>query len=89
MNVFGIVENMSGFTCPHCSETVDIFGSGGGEKTAIESGIPFLGKIPFDPKMVTCGDTGTSYVDENQDSGVSKAFSEIADKMGKLTVPSD
>ena len=50
MEIYGLLENMSGFSCPHCSETIALFGSGGGEKTAVQMGIPFLGKIPFDPR---------------------------------------
>jgi Mrp family chromosome partitioning ATPase len=84
MKIFGLVENMSGFECPHCGKMVDLFGMGGGEKTAEIAEIPFLGKIPFDPKMVLCGDSGTSYLDANKDSAVSKAFEEVADRMSKL-----
>ncbi|MCP4622427.1 MAG: Mrp/NBP35 family ATP-binding protein, partial [bacterium] len=63
IDIFGLIENMSGFECPHCSKMVDLFGSGGGEKTAKTAGIPFLGKIPFDSKMVSCGDSGKFYQD--------------------------
>ena len=84
MEIFGIIENMSGFDCPHCGETVDIFGSGGGEKTAAAFNIPFLGKIPFDPKVVSCGDSGSSYQDTNPDSAVTKAFTAVAGEIAKL-----
>ena len=84
MEIFGIIENMSGFDCPHCGETVDIFGSGGGEKTAVAFNIPFLGKIPFDPKVVSCGDSGSSYQDANPDSAVTKAFTAVAGEIAKL-----
>jgi len=84
MKIFGLIENMSGFECPHCGKMLDLFGMGGGEKTAEIAGIPFLGKIPFDPKMVLCGDSGTSYLDANKDTSVSKAFEEVADRMSKL-----
>jgi len=83
MDIFGIVENMSGFVCPHCGETVELFGSGGGEKTATTFGVPFLGKIPFDPQVVSCGDTGTSYQDSHPDSPVTHAFTVLAEKMVK------
>jgi hypothetical protein len=52
MNIFGLIENMSGLNCPHCGELIDLFGAGGGERTAEEMGIPFLGRIPFDPRPV-------------------------------------
>lgn len=84
MDIFGLIENMSGFTCPHCNEVVDIFGSGGGEKTAGAAGIDFLGRIPLDPKVVECGDSGTSYQEAYADSVASKAFSTIAEKVSKL-----
>jgi len=74
---------MSGFTCPHCGETVELFGSGGGEKTAYATGIKFLGRIPFDPKMVACGDSGTSFQAQYQDSPVTRGFADIADNMAK------
>jgi Mrp family chromosome partitioning ATPase len=84
MKIFGMIENMSGLACPHCGEMLDLFGCGGGEKTAKNLGIPFLGKIPFDPRVVSCGDTGTSFLDQNQDSPVAKAFMEIAEKLMAL-----
>lgn len=79
MEIFGLIENMSGFNCPHCSETIDLFGSGGGEKTARTAGIKFLGRIPFDLDVVACGDSGTSFQEKHQDSPVTKALTEIAD----------
>ncbi len=84
MEIFGLVENMSGFECPHCHENVDIFGSGGGERTATEAGIRFLGKVPFDQKVVACGDSGTSIQEKYADSPVSKAITDIADKVAEL-----
>jgi len=84
MDIFGLIENMSGFTCPHCNKVINIFGSGGGEKTAKTTGIEFLGRIPLDQKMVECGDAGTSYQEAYADSAVSKVFSDIAEKMKKL-----
>ncbi len=81
LKVFGLVENMSGFECPHCEEVLDLFGSGGGEKTALSFGIPFLGKIPFDNNMVRCGDAGVSYQEEHSETRVTKAFTDIAQKM--------
>ncbi len=83
MEIFGLIENMSGFTCPHCGEVVDLFGSGGGEKTARAAGIPFLGKIPFDPQMVSCGDKGISFQEQYENSPVTKAFANVADAMAK------
>jgi Mrp family chromosome partitioning ATPase len=84
MDIFGLIENMSGFACPHCQAMIDLFGSGGGEKTAADAHIPFLGKIPFDPKMVECTDAGISYQKQYQDSPVSGAFKQVAEKMAQL-----
>jgi ATP-binding protein involved in chromosome partitioning len=79
MEIFGLIENMSGFNCPHCSETIDLFGSGGGEKTARTAGIKFLGRIPFDLDVVACGDSGTSFQNKHKNSPAAKAFTNIAD----------
>jgi len=81
MNMFGIIENMSGFTCPHCNKVVDLFGTGGGEKTALAYGINFLGKIPFDPEMVRCGDKGIAFQHKFKDSLITDAFKKITEKM--------
>jgi ATP-binding protein involved in chromosome partitioning len=60
--VAGIIENMSGFICPHCGKETDIFSRGGGEKLAQKHGVPFLGKVPLDPGIVQSGDEGRPYV---------------------------
>ena len=74
--VIGVVENMSGFTCPHCGKEVNIFKYGGGERAAEELGVPFLGRVPLDPKMVEAADSGTPFI-MGMESQVSKAFAEI------------
>jgi ATP-binding protein involved in chromosome partitioning len=60
--VLGVVENMSGFACPHCHEITDVFGSGGGERLAAELGLPFLGRVPLDAAVAASGDKGTPTV---------------------------
>ncbi len=82
MEIYGIIENMSGFTCPHCNAAVDIFGSGGGERTAQAYGIEFLGRIPFDPDMVKCSDSGKAFQDVHRESVITTAFEQITAKMG-------
>jgi Mrp family chromosome partitioning ATPase len=84
MEIFGLIENMSGFACPHCQSVIDLFGSGGGEKTAVSAGIPFLGRIPFDQKVVECGDAGVSYQEQYKDFPVSVALRTVAQKMVEL-----
>ena len=81
MEIFGLIENMSGLTCPHCQKIIELFGAGGGEKTAKQMGVPFLGRIPIDPQVVSCGDSGACYQELHSDSEVSQAFSQIAARM--------
>lgn len=78
MPVLGVIENMSGFVCPHCGEMVDIFKSGGGQAMAAEMNVPFLGKIPLDPALVESGDNGTPYVVAHPDTETAKAICMIA-----------
>ncbi|RKF63091.1 Cytosolic Fe-S cluster assembly factor CFD1 [Golovinomyces cichoracearum] len=58
INVIGIVENMSGFVCPQCSECTKVFGSGGGKKMAEEFHFKFLASVPVDPQLVILFETG-------------------------------
>ncbi len=79
--IFGIVENMSYFLCPHCNERTNIFSTGGGQKEAERQGLPFLGEIPLDPEIREDGDSGKPIVVANPDSPQTKAFIEIAQRM--------
>jgi len=72
--VLGVIENMSGFVCPHCGQHVDIFGQGGGQRMAEELGVPFLGRIPIDPAIVEACDTGKSFVRQGRNSEAARAF---------------
>lgn len=83
MEIVGMVENMSGFICPHCDESVEIFKTGGGEKTALEFGVNFLGRIPLDPKVVIGGDAGNPYLSSDEDSPAVKAFSTVIENVEK------
>jgi ATP-binding protein involved in chromosome partitioning len=58
VEILGIVENMSYFVCPHCNHEIDIFSSGGGERTAKQVNVPFLGRIELDPAIREGGDSG-------------------------------
>lgn len=75
--VLGVIENMSGFVCPHCGERTELFGSGGGERMASEMGVPFLGRIPIEPEIVSSGDSGKPFVYHNEDSAFAKDFDGI------------
>jgi len=77
LQVLGVVENMSGFVCPHCGKTTEPFKSGGGAALAREMGVPFLGRIPLDPDVVGSGDTGTPFVQRFAESPAAKAFEGI------------
>lgn len=79
--VIGIVENMSGFVCPHCGNTVDIFKTGGAEKLAEEYKVPFLGKIPIDTIVVQAGDEGKPVMLSYPESEPAKAFLRITEKI--------
>ena len=83
INILGIVENMSGFICPHCSEKVEIFGTGGGKKVALEYSLRFLGKVPMDPQVVMGGDSGRPYLSSGADTVATRAFDEILDNILK------
>ena len=76
--VIGIVENMSGLICPHCHKEISLFKKGGGEKAARDMKVPFLGRIPIDPEMVTDCDRGMPFVMDHPQSEAAKAFKEIA-----------
>jgi ATP-binding protein involved in chromosome partitioning len=81
LKVLGIIENMSGFVCPHCGKSYDLFKTGGGERAAREMGVPFLGRIPMDPRIVASGDAGRPFVTDAASSDAGRAFAEIVDKI--------
>ena len=74
--VAGVLENMSGFVCPSCGEETDIFGRGGGEEMSRRYGVPFLGRVPIDPRVRQSGDGGRPVLLEFPDSPASDAFRE-------------
>lgn len=81
LNILGIIENMSGFLCPHCGKRIDLFKKGGGEKIAQELKIPFLGRIPIDPQIVESGDNGQPLMLNRNDSEAARAFEDIVEKI--------
>ena len=78
--IIGILENMSGFVCPHCGKKVNLFKTGGGERAAREMGVPFLGRVPIDHRIVEGGDSGIPFVESFSDSPAAAAFLEIVGK---------
>jgi Mrp family chromosome partitioning ATPase len=81
MPVLGIIENMSGLICPHCGKEIDLFKVGGGEKAAKELNVPFLGRVPLDPKVVESGDDGMPVILASSDSPAAEAFNLIVEKI--------
>ncbi|MBN3038242.1 MAG: Mrp/NBP35 family ATP-binding protein [Candidatus Omnitrophica bacterium] len=79
--VLGMIENMSGFTCPHCKKEIDLFGRGGGEKSADELGVLFLGRIPIEPEMVKSGDSGQPFIYFRKDTQTAKIMYQIIDSI--------
>lgn len=81
--VIGVVENMSGFVCPKCKNRSEIFPptTGGGEKMAADMGVPFLGKLPLDPRIGKCCDEGKSFLTEVPDSPATLAYKTIIQKI--------
>lgn len=72
--ILGVLENMSGFVCPHCDHRTDIFGGDGGKQMADDFDIPFLGSIPIDPNMVPATDLGKPFVCFNDKTPTAQAI---------------
>ncbi|MDQ1285877.1 MAG: hypothetical protein QG663_1301 [Thermodesulfobacteriota bacterium] len=87
MPIFGIIENMSGFVCPSCGVTHQLFKTGGGENLARETGYRFLGSIPIDPQIVSASDDGKPFVTEFPNSPSSRAFEQIIGPILALSTP--
>jgi ATP-binding protein involved in chromosome partitioning len=79
--VLGLVENMSGFVCPHCHEETDVFGRGGGQRLAAIAGVPFLGEVPLGAAVVATSDAGRPTVVADPHSPEAKAFAEVAERI--------
>ena len=79
--VLGLVENMSGFHCPHCGERTDVFGEGGGRKLAATADVPFLGEVPMGAAVVKAGDAGRPTVLAEPDSPEAKGFLRLAEAL--------
>jgi len=85
LNNIGIIENMSGFLCPHCKERIDIFKTGGGQNIASEMKVDFLGRIPYDVQVMSLSDDGHVYLKDNKNgTPVSEAYSHISNKILNL-----
>jgi ATP-binding protein involved in chromosome partitioning len=78
VEILGLVENMSHFTCPHCHQEIDIFSKGGTERTAKQFGLAFLGSVELDPEIRYGGDTGLPVALAGPDSPKAAQFYAIA-----------
>ncbi len=76
--VIGIIENMTGFACPHCGEVTEIFGRGGGEEFAREAGIEYLGGVPIDVTVRQGGDVGVPAVAQREPGAAAEAMRQLA-----------
>lgn len=81
--VVGVVENMSGFVCPKCTNQSTIFTAktGGAAQMCEEMQVPFLGRLPLDPRLAKCCDEGKSFAEEFPDSPAVAALSDIVTKV--------
>nr|XP_034363582.1 cytosolic Fe-S cluster assembly factor NUBP2 isoform X2 [Arvicanthis niloticus] len=81
LQVIGVIENMSGFSCPHCSECTNVFSSGGGEELARLAGVPFLGSVPLDSQLTKSLEEGRNFIQEFPQSIAYSALTSIAQKV--------
>jgi Mrp family chromosome partitioning ATPase len=85
VRVLGVIENMSGFICPHCGKESEIFHRGvGGELIAEEMGVPFLGRIPIDPLIGIKSDEGIPWITEASSTKSGRVFRKIVEPVFSL-----
>ena len=85
MQILGLVENMSGLTCPYCGKTIDLFKTNGGMLTAKKAGLTLLGSLPLEPEIVSEGDIGSVAWMDNKDMPYTKSFATIVDTVADFT----
>jgi Mrp family chromosome partitioning ATPase len=84
MEILGLVENMSGLTCPHCGGMIELFKTKGGMLTAKAEGLRLLGSLPLEPEVVQQGDVGGVTLLDNNGLGFTREFNKIVDEIVKL-----
>jgi ATP-binding protein involved in chromosome partitioning len=85
--IVGVIENMSYLQCPHCSEHINVFGKGGGQKISEKFGIPFLGEIPLSPQIMEGSDKGKPVIVSDPDSIQANALTKVAKTIaGRISV---
>jgi ATP-binding protein involved in chromosome partitioning len=85
--LLGLIENMAGYVCPTCGALGPLFDGPGGETTAAQHGLPFLGQVPFDPRLAAAADRGRPFVLEHGDSPTGRALGEIARVLAAAVLP--
>ena len=81
LKILGIIENMSGFVCPHCQDCTNIFSKGGGKALAEYSKVKFLGEIPIEPNIAMAAEKGQNFIESFQDSVACSAFKTIVNQL--------
>merc|ERR1719411_1576491 len=84
--ILGIVENMSGYVCPHCSHCTNIFSSGGGAALASHAGLTFLGSVPIEPNLAAAAETGENFIEKWGESEACKSLLSIFNKLSGRAV---
>ncbi len=79
--ILGLVENMSGLSCPHCGGSIDLFKKGGGVALAEDYGLRCLGEIPLDPAAVVAAELGKALVELPEETAAGKAFARLAENV--------
>ena len=85
MEILGLVENMSGLKCPHCSKIIDVFKTRGGQETAIKENLRLLATLPLELEVVKEGDAGDISLFDNEELLITQEFNKMVDEIVKLT----
>jgi Mrp family chromosome partitioning ATPase len=90
--IFGWIENMRGFLCQHCGQRRELFSTGSASRAVFLMDIPFLGRIPIDPNLSECADTGELFMEKYPESQAVEAYNLITAKVmgaGQILLPED
>jgi len=85
--LLGLIENMAGYVCPTCGAVGPLFEGPGGEVTATQHGLPFLGRVPFDPRLAAAADRGRPFVLEHGETPAGRALAAIAGVLAAAVLP--
>jgi ATP-binding protein involved in chromosome partitioning len=85
--LLGLVENMAGYACPACGTVGPLFEGPGGEATSAQHGVPFLGRVPFDPRLAAAADRGRPFVLDHGDTPAGRALAGIAEALVQAVLP--